>query len=261
MDLVHITDLKFWFIVIIQLIGFTFVCLKLYAKSYSSEKGKNLATKEDVGEITQIVESIKTTLALKTEELKSDLSYKNEHLIHLRAAERAAIINYYKATWVLVLNFTKPGLLVKYEIDNFKDKDDEVSDLELRRYISEAESILNKIKEELSNLRYLQDISKSELMFFCDDPALNLIIDELNFSLSGFEKILIGSINSLLQVFKEVTIKINTGELPKGIIIEAKRKRSEILTKFDDVKPSSLSNIRILDEELKKTLHHRLKNL
>ena len=45
---------------------------KLYAKSYSSEKGKNLATKEDISEITEIVESIKTSLSNKTEELKSD---------------------------------------------------------------------------------------------------------------------------------------------------------------------------------------------
>jgi|SRR6185437_178506 len=164
MDATHVTDFKFWFIVIVQVVGFVLVCIKLFAKSYSSEKGKNLATKEDIGEITQIVESIKTSLAIKTEELRSDLSYKNEHLIHLRAAERSSIINYYKATWVLVLNFTKTDL-IKNEIDYFDDNG-EISDLELRRYVSESESILNKIKEELSNLKYLRDISESELMFF-----------------------------------------------------------------------------------------------
>src|ERR1700685_1409127 len=118
MNLTHITDFKFWFIVALQAIGFLVFCVKLFAKSYIGEKGKNLATKEDIGEITQIVESIKTSLAIRTEELKSDLLYRNEHLIHLRAAEREAIINYYKATWALVLNFKRPDL-IKYEIDNF----------------------------------------------------------------------------------------------------------------------------------------------
>ncbi len=165
MDIIHIPDFKFWFIVIVQIAGFVFVCLKLYAKSYSSEKGKNLATKEDIGEITQIVENTKATLVTKAEELKSDLSYKNEHLIHLRAAERAAIINYYKATLVLVLNFKRADF-IKNEIDYFDDENGEVSDSELRRYITEADSVLNKIKEELSNLKYLRDISESELMFF-----------------------------------------------------------------------------------------------
>jgi hypothetical protein len=260
MDIAHITDFKFWFIVFVQIIGFIAVCLKLYAKSYSTEKGKNLATKEDVGEITQIVESIKTTLAIRTEELKSDLSYKNEHLIHLRAAERAAIINYYKATWVLVLNFTRTDF-VKNEIDYFDDKDGDVSDLELRRYISEAESILNKIKEELSNLKYQRDISESELMFFYDEIELTSIIGELNLSLSEIERNLIGSINSLLQVFTEIPGKISAGQLPKGIIIEAKRRRSDILTKWYENRYDSLSFIRTFNENLKKILHNRLKSL
>ncbi|MBS1532303.1 MAG: hypothetical protein JSU01_18520 [Bacteroidetes bacterium] len=260
MHLALISDFQFWFIVIIQIAGFILVCLKLYAKAYSTEKGKNLATKEDIGEITQIVESIKTSLAKETEELKSDLSFKSEHLIHLRAAERAAIINYYKATWVLVLNFRRPDL-IKNEIDDFDEKDGMVSDLELRRYISEAESILNKTKEEVSNLKYLRDISESELMFFYDDKRLNAVIDELNLSLSQFERYLTGSINSLLQVFAEINIKISAGQLAKESIIEAKRKRSDILTNWYANRYNSLSFIRTFNQNLKNLLHDRLTKL
>jgi hypothetical protein len=260
MDVTHITDFKFWFIVIVQIAGFGFVCLKLYAKSYSSEKGKNLATKEDIGEITQIVESIKTSLAQKTEELKSDLSYKNEHLIHLRAAERTAIINYYKATWVLVLNFTKPDL-IKYEIDNFDKGKDDISDLKTLRYISEAELILNKIKEDISNLKYLKDISESELMFFYYEPKLTSIIEKLNSSLSEFERALLRTINLLLQVFNEITVKTNSGLLTIEVLLEAKIKRSEILAKWYIDRYNSLSFIRTFNEDLKKTLLERLMSL
>jgi hypothetical protein len=260
MTIFHLTDSKFYFIVFVQVAGFAFVYIKLYAKSYIGEKGRNLATKEDIGEITGIVESIKTSLAIKTEELKSDLSYKNEHLIHLRASERTAIINYYKANLVLVLNFTRTDF-IKYEIDYFEDKEGKVSDLELRRYISEAESVLNKIKEELSNLKYLKDISESELMFFYDETKLISIIGELDLSLSEFERNLIGSINSLLQVFTEVNVKINDGKMPKDIIIEVKRKRSEIITRWYENRRISLSNIRTFNNDLKNLLHNRLRSL
>jgi len=266
MGTVQITDFRFWLIIALQTVGFIFICFKLYAKSYSTEKGKNLATKEDIGEITKIIESIKTDLAIKTEELKSELSFKSEHLIHLRAAEREAITNYYKATWALVLNFTKAEL-IKNEIDSLEEKDSKIPDtelpskLELLRYISEAELVLNRTKEELSNLKYLRDISESELMFFCDEVELNSIIDELNLSLSGFERNLIGSINSLLQIFKEIAVKINADHLLMEIIIETKRKRSDIITKWYEDRYNSLSIIRTFSEKLKKSLHDRLKSL
>ena len=260
MALSDLTTFKFWCIIIIQIIGFAVVCVKLYAKSYSTEKGKNLATKEDIGEITRIVESVKTSLTEQTEKLKSELSYKNEHLIHLRASERVAIINYYKATWVLVLNFTRTDL-IKYEIDNFDEESGEMTDPELRRQISDAEAILNKIKEELSNLKYLRDISESELTFFYNEPQLSSVIDKLNLSLSEFERNLTISINSLLQVFTEINVKINAGLLPKEIIIEAKRTRSDILTKLYENRRNSLSFIRTFNENLKNILHDRLKSL
>lgn len=260
MDIFHTTEFKFWFLAFVQIAGFVVVCLKLYAKSYSGEKGKNLATKEDIGEITQIIESIKTSLAIKTEELKSDLSYKNEHLIHLRASERSAIINYYKATWVLVLNFTRTDL-IKYEIDNFNEEKDDVSISKTIRFISEGEISLNKIKEELSNLKYLRDISEAELMFFYDESELNSIIGELNLSLSEFERALVRSINHLLQVFSELTVKISSGQLTKDDIIEAKRKRSDVLANWYQERYNSFSFIRTFNKNLKKTLLQRLTSL
>jgi hypothetical protein len=253
-------DTGFWWILALQIIGFFVICIKIYAKSYSTEKGKNLATKEDVGEITQIVESIKTSLSIKIEELKSNLSYKNEHLIYLRASERNAIINYYKATWVLVLNFTRTDL-IKYEIDNFDEKNGEVSNSKFLRYISDAELILNKIKDEVSNLKYLMDISESELMFFYDKPELTSIIGELNLSLSEFERSLFRSINLLLQVFTEISVIASNGTLTKEAIIEAKRKRSDILANWYEDRYNSLFFIRTFNGNLKSTLLERLTSL
>ena len=54
------------------------VCLfiKLYFPKYLNEKAKNLATKEDIKDITQQVESVKSTYAQLLEEKKSDFQLK-----------------------------------------------------------------------------------------------------------------------------------------------------------------------------------------
>jgi hypothetical protein len=49
-----------------------YLLLKSFLPSYLSEKGKNLATKEDIASITDKVESVKTDYAKVLEELRSD---------------------------------------------------------------------------------------------------------------------------------------------------------------------------------------------
>ena len=56
--------------------------IKLFLPSYLSQKGKNLATKEDVEEITSKVESVKSDYAKLLEEVRS------EHKLKFAALER-----------------------------------------------------------------------------------------------------------------------------------------------------------------------------
>jgi len=56
--------------------------LKFYFPNYLSEKAKNLATKEDIGEITQKVEEVKIVYAKQLEQLKS------QHQLKLAALDR-----------------------------------------------------------------------------------------------------------------------------------------------------------------------------
>lgn len=48
-----------------------FLILRFYLPSYLSEKGKNLATKEDIGEITNKVEEVKNQYAMLVEQFKA----------------------------------------------------------------------------------------------------------------------------------------------------------------------------------------------
>ncbi|WP_157007698.1 hypothetical protein [Xenophilus azovorans] len=41
-------------------IGLTWLVLKFFVSSYLAEKGKNLATKEDIAEITRKIEGVKS---------------------------------------------------------------------------------------------------------------------------------------------------------------------------------------------------------
>jgi len=60
---------------VLVLLGIGSILLfRIYLFSYSSEKGKNLATKEDVEEITRKVEDIKSGYVAEIERLKVDLS-------------------------------------------------------------------------------------------------------------------------------------------------------------------------------------------
>lgn len=61
---------------ILCLLGLVALCLlfKQALPSYLSEKGKNLATKEDIGAITEKVENVKATITLSVETSKLSLS-------------------------------------------------------------------------------------------------------------------------------------------------------------------------------------------
>ncbi|MDE1237052.1 hypothetical protein [Vibrio aestuarianus] len=72
------------FILVLQVIILLAIgCLVLFRKllfSYSSEKGKNLATKEDIGQITDKIELVKLDYAKQLESAKADLSIQlNNH--------------------------------------------------------------------------------------------------------------------------------------------------------------------------------------
>ena len=63
-------------LIIAGIVGLGFF-LKNYLPNYFSEKGKNLATKEDISEITEKIESVKNSFALSQEKVKAELQVKS----------------------------------------------------------------------------------------------------------------------------------------------------------------------------------------
>ena len=68
----------------------------IFFKSYFSEKGKRLAVKEDIEEITSKVEKIKTDFKLENDEIKAKLQHLLMLQLEYRNEERNTIVDFYK---------------------------------------------------------------------------------------------------------------------------------------------------------------------
>jgi hypothetical protein len=105
----------------ITLIFFNVICItglillyftiKNLLPGYFNEKGKNLATKQDVTEITQLVETVKHSFVNETEKLKANLSIISSFQIGLFTEERNSIIDYNEKyfQWLHLLTDTSLG--------------------------------------------------------------------------------------------------------------------------------------------------------
>src|SRR5690349_11236663 len=87
------TFLETFFLLVLTAV--TTLVVKHFWGKYAETKGANQATKEDIGEITKIVESIKSELSEKVEQLRAQLSFKNQHLLEIKKSEREAYLQYH----------------------------------------------------------------------------------------------------------------------------------------------------------------------
>jgi hypothetical protein len=91
-----------------------------FGKSYFQEKGKNLATIEDIQEITNLVEEVKIKFTKESDFLRSKLSLYSQNFHSIKTLERSAIIevNLKYSEWLNSLgNFS----LAYYSYDNFEE--------------------------------------------------------------------------------------------------------------------------------------------
>jgi hypothetical protein len=70
--------------------------IKRLFSNYIGEKGKNLATKEDIGEITEKIEGVKSYFTDRTEWLRAKLSVNSQQKMNLFINRNEAHIQFYK---------------------------------------------------------------------------------------------------------------------------------------------------------------------
>lgn len=153
-----------------------FYLFKSYWPKYFEAKGTNQATKEDIGEITEIVETIKSDLLHQNELLKAQLSFKNQHRLNLKTAEREAIFDFNKriSAWLYsLIRFT----FSCYNIDNFKE--------------------LKILSAEFSKRQYECDLAEAHLVLFMHDKEFLELKRDLTISIIELERIVETSMHKI----------------------------------------------------------------
>jgi hypothetical protein len=115
-----------------------FTLFKVYGKSYLSEKGKNLATKQDIEDITFKIEGVKIFYSKEIEALRASLlqGVNKNHLFLQKSTD--LLLNYYDK--VLVLHF---GKLSKTFGDFIADEDHSMK--AIIKYLEEVDVLFDEL--------------------------------------------------------------------------------------------------------------------
>lgn len=217
--------------------------LKNFLPTYFGEKAKNLATKEDIGNITRIVESVKTEFTQETEKLKVDLHFLSQNRMSYSVDKRNAILDFYKnyCAW-LQLMLGSIELSIKTPEEVFK----------LRMSIEES---YTKVQ-----------ISQTLFELYIDDEDLGskrskLILDTLHFHNERVKYLLlIEHQYNYQKLAEEMTLEMRSQELNK-IHLEIMRLtedfNKEKIKRYKDVFQKLVEFRKAIKSELYNTEHNQ----
>ncbi|MFC5625263.1 hypothetical protein [Algoriphagus winogradskyi] len=215
---------------------------KGFLPKYFEAKGANQATKEDIGEITSIVENVKYDLLEQMELLKAKTSFRNEHILNLKNAERDAIFSFNKhiSAWIYFLIRFK---FSQYNLNNYKD--------------------LKLVFGELSRRQYECDLAEAHLTLFIHDKEFVNLKYNLIISIINHERIIENSINEIFFLFSKCDLELEhetdshecsiiRGNLNKKLLqlIEASRVNS--LEKYKEVNKFYVQMTELINKRLKQ---------
>ena len=152
-------------ILVSLMLGFA---IKNFLPSYFNEKGKNLATKEDIEIITEKVEKIKSEFVKDLEFIKTDLHYISQSKFNIKSAEREALIelNLRYSEW---LNYLMNLSFSDINLGNYRKLDKYYEETKLKKnnfYNAESKLHLFLHDEELieAKLNCVNETLKYELI-------------------------------------------------------------------------------------------------
>ena len=184
-----------------------------YLTKYSESKGTNQATKEDIGEITEIIEGIKADLLKNNEELKAELSLIFQHRLNIKSEEMNAIFDYNNklSAWLYYLVRFR---LSSYNLDNYKE--------------------LKKEEHEFSKRQYKCDIAERHLTLFIHDEEFLEIKKELTISIMQYEEILSKAMHEIYYLHSKLDLDIQYAEKNEQIVLRGRifKEISPVLAKY-----------------------------
>ncbi|MDN3654510.1 hypothetical protein QWZ08_02665 [Ferruginibacter paludis] len=234
----QILSLILQFFIIITGLFLAFVFKNYYPK-YFEEKGKNLATKQDIGEITEIVEGIKVNLVKETEFLKSQLALNNQNKFSIKSAEREALfsINDKYSGWIYSImrfNFST------YSEDNYEK--------------------LDSVSEKFDEKQYELDMAQSRLHLFMHDQPVLEVIKNLSIATVALETLVNSYALRIKYLFIQHNIKFKVAQLPEQLTLKQDlyKDQMEILEEFGKEKIEAFKEVHHMYVELKKLIKQRI---
>ena len=217
--------------------------IKNLLPSYFSEKGKNIATQQDITKITELVEEVKMTFTTETEKLKSNLQVLTNMQVSLFSEERAAIIDYNEKYFIWLNSLTDSGL---GEIDDRNDQ--EISNYQKRLSEIYTQFLYSETKfglfVENMGLKTLADKMKIETLKKLS-PHPSKCLHELKQN------------NYEIGYLKETVPIQERGEKYKALL----EKRSEIMARFREQMLEGLKPLAPMNREFQKTCRDHLYKL
>lgn len=221
---------------------FVFYKLKNFYPKYFEAKATNQATKEDIGEITEIIETIKSDISQQNEFLKAQLSLSNQHKLNIKSAEREAIFEFNKQKSVWIYSLVRFSFY-KYDQNTFREID--------------RANHLGYQKRQ-----YNCDLATAHLVLFMHDNEFLDLKEKLINEIILLHKIIIDTIYSIYHPF--IKAEINFREHPANeeniryirneeLIAIEKRHKEEKMMQFEKVNA--------LDVQMRELLFSRLKIL
>lgn len=202
-----------------------------FFKSYFQEKGKNLATKEDVEEITSKVEKIRHELHLETE---SKLS--------LRTEERNALVDYYTKYqyWLSTIMEATPSDVVETDEVGFK-----------------------KIESRLYKAKFDFDIARAKFDIFVENGDILDIEEKTILGALKIQHMVQETMMELTQLHFNISAMRNTTEPPQqiGKYKELLSEKMEIVRRFNEKKIEKYKEILVDCQALKSITYKHIKSL
>ncbi|WP_144282044.1 hypothetical protein [Chryseobacterium echinoideorum] len=175
-------------------------------KSYFQEKGKNIATKEDIEEITQKVEKIKT-----------DLNYSTQNKISLKSEEKKSLIEYYEKY---------------YQFQNY------LSDVTLVGIYENNEEKIRNIEEKIEQYKSDYDMASAKIELLIDNFEFIQKTRELKLQTIKYNSLISEYIGNIEKLFIEVrsVLKLVSLSEQKEKIKELYKQRSDYYKELNDKK-------------------------
>jgi hypothetical protein len=219
-----------------------FYIFKNYWPKYFETKATNQATKEDIGEITEIIEKIKYDLSQQNEFLKAQLSLKNQHKLNIKSAEREAIFDFNKQKSVWIYSLMRFSFF-KYELENYK----EVNTLTYLDY---------------QKRQYEYDLAVAHLTLFMHDNEFMVLKEKLTNEVVKLHKIVTDTTYSLYYSFAKTDIKLKGSDIEENQIrYNFNEELISIEKKHRGATREQFKEVNSLDTQMRELLFSRLKIL